>query len=322
MSTLKDLLVDKNQILIVNPKLAEEIGLNEALFLQQLDYWINIKKNAASAGEDVSGYADNHFWVFKTLRPVSAQNAQHMRENNRTVIGSWQDEFPWWSLSTIRRIIDNLVGRGLVLKGNFNRLKMDKTLWLTIDYAKLESMSIFQNEQTHNSVYVQNEYIDVLNLNTAIPETTKPENNDDDDSNNIKPQRVRRVRDADVNKLISTVSEKLLSHGVDTNEVGLKDRLNDFYRKALKTCDLNRISELSFAAIDRTIASTVEKSFVGYFLKILAQLLQRADIQTFEQATTYLTGSDRVISTIISPTELVSIPTDVDILNTDWSQFR
>lgn len=70
---------------------------------------------------------------------MSALKAQRMKENNRTVIGSWLDEFPWWSLSTIRRIIASLVDKGLVLKGNFNRMKMDKTLWLTIDYTKLES---------------------------------------------------------------------------------------------------------------------------------------------------------------------------------------
>lgn len=65
MSTLKHLLIDKDQILIVNPKLATEVGINEAVFLQQLDYWINIKKRAASAGEYVAGYAEVLFGYLK-----------------------------------------------------------------------------------------------------------------------------------------------------------------------------------------------------------------------------------------------------------------
>lgn len=51
MTTLRDLLINKDSVLILNLDLVDKIGLNEAIFLQQLHYWIEIKQRSAQAGE-------------------------------------------------------------------------------------------------------------------------------------------------------------------------------------------------------------------------------------------------------------------------------
>ena len=65
--------------LIILPSLALEIGLNEAIFLQQLHYWV--LKSSINF--------DNKNWVYRTTK-------------------EWEKEFPFWSVSTIKRVISSL----------------------------------------------------------------------------------------------------------------------------------------------------------------------------------------------------------------------
>ncbi|MDY7965424.1 DnaD domain-containing protein [Bacillus thuringiensis] len=98
--------------LIVLPGLAKAIGLNEAIFLQQVHYWLNKSKN----------FYDGYHWVYNTY-------------------DEWLKQFPFWSSATLRRIINKLEKKGLLIKGNYNKLKIDQTKWYRIDYDLLERMS-------------------------------------------------------------------------------------------------------------------------------------------------------------------------------------
>lgn len=120
--------------LVILPSLAIEYGLNEAIVLQQLHYWI----------KDSSKVIDGKKWVYNTY-------------------DQWHKQFPFWSKSTIRRTIANLEKSGVVISDNFNKMKADKTKWYTIDYEKLQGVSspCVQNEQSECSNWthgtVQNE---------------------------------------------------------------------------------------------------------------------------------------------------------------------
>jgi hypothetical protein len=74
------LLIDEPPLQVL-PKLAQVIGLNEAIVLQQIHYWQNPRFN--------KNISNGHHWVYKTY-------------------DQWQDEFPFWSIRTIQRIIYNL----------------------------------------------------------------------------------------------------------------------------------------------------------------------------------------------------------------------
>ena len=107
-------LLDEKPLLIL-PTLATKIGLNESIILQQIHYWILISKNIHN----------EKTWVFNTYE-------------------EWNEQFPFFSQSTIRRTIDKLVKTGILEKGNFNRIVIDRTNWYTINYEILS----FQIEQT------------------------------------------------------------------------------------------------------------------------------------------------------------------------------
>ena len=99
---------------VINTELACLIGLNEAIVLQQLHYWL--EKNKATA----TNYQDGHYWTYGTV--------QEYRDR----------DFKFWSFNTVKRTLTRLVELGFLIKGNFNKMKMDHTNWYTIDYQALD----------------------------------------------------------------------------------------------------------------------------------------------------------------------------------------
>ena len=117
---MSKLLIDDYPIQVL-PKLAKEIGLNEAIVLQQMHYWLNTSKHTH----------DGKRWIYNSYK-------------------SWEEQFPFWSNVTIRRTISSLEKQGLLHTGNFNKAGFDKTKWYSINYSTLEGVSkrVAQNEQT------------------------------------------------------------------------------------------------------------------------------------------------------------------------------
>ena len=116
-------LFDEHPI-VIDRDLAAEFGLNESIVLQQLNYWLNGKS---------AKFIDGRYWIYNSYK-------------------QWQkDNFPFWSLATVRRAIESCEKQGLVITANYNRAGFDKTKWYSIDYQKVNkgmSKRCAQNEQT------------------------------------------------------------------------------------------------------------------------------------------------------------------------------
>lgn len=96
--------------LIVLPTLAKVIGLNEAIVLQQIQYWMT----APVGGVHIGG----HKWVYNTVK-------------------QWADQFPFFSEATVKRTLLSLRERGLVIAECLGDNPMDKKLYYRIDYHAL-----------------------------------------------------------------------------------------------------------------------------------------------------------------------------------------
>jgi len=107
-----NLLINEPPLLIL-PSLAKQVGLNEAIILQQLHFRSLISKNRK----------DGNVWVYKTYE-------------------EWQEEFPFWSERTIKRTMRKLEEEGYVISTSaHNKMKTDRTKWYRIDYAKCQMVS-------------------------------------------------------------------------------------------------------------------------------------------------------------------------------------
>ena len=125
--------------------LAEKIGLNEAIVLQQLHYWLENKKNK---GREYNG----HKWVFNTY-------------------ADWQaDNFPFWSINTIQRIFTSLEEQRLVISEQIDKHKHDMTKFYRVAYDQLEYVGMMEHTNLVSSITPNR---DDVNKNTeTTPETT------------------------------------------------------------------------------------------------------------------------------------------------------
>jgi hypothetical protein len=132
----------------VLPSLAERIGLNKAVFIQQVHYWLQ------KPGAHVR---DGRKWIYNTYE-------------------QWAEQFPFWSEQTLRkRIVTPLEEAGiLVTTSAYNANKSDKTKWYTIDYGVL-SQTLNPLDKT-TSPTGQNDHIRTGQnnhmVNQRLPETT------------------------------------------------------------------------------------------------------------------------------------------------------
>lgn len=97
----------------VLPTLAKNIGLNDAIFLQQIHFWLVNPK--------VGKEHDGRKWV-------------------RNTVQEWQkDNFPFWHVNTIAKIANRLKDKGLIDSTSaLNQMKADRTLWYTINYKVVD----------------------------------------------------------------------------------------------------------------------------------------------------------------------------------------
>jgi hypothetical protein len=134
--------------LLVFPSLATRIGLNEAILVQQLHYWMVNPK----IGKVIEG----KHWIFNTIE-------------------QWQENFPFWSRNTIRRVLDKLEQKKIIKSGNHNKLTLDHTKWYTLDYGALAE---YQRPKKKGKLVnfgkssAQVRQKDLPKFGNAIPETT------------------------------------------------------------------------------------------------------------------------------------------------------
>lgn len=102
-----------------NVNLAVTLGINQAILLNNLYYWI--EKNRANNKH----YYDGRYWTYNSAK-------------------AFCDMFPYMSERAIRYALEGLVEKRIIIKGNYNKLNCDRTLWYAItDYG----YTILQNCQ-------------------------------------------------------------------------------------------------------------------------------------------------------------------------------
>jgi hypothetical protein len=87
--------------------IAEKYGVNTAIFLNHLAFWIN--KNQANNKH----FHDGRYWTYNTVQAYSVL-------------------FPYWTPKQMRTVLDKVKESGLVLTGNYNATPYDRTQWYSL----------------------------------------------------------------------------------------------------------------------------------------------------------------------------------------------
>ena len=146
----------------LNPALAQEIGLNESIVFLQLEFWIAI------GGKDK--VKDGRKWTYQSVSDL-------------------HKFFPFWGRATINRIVQSLIKQNLIIIGNYNEYKYDRTRWFTINMEAASQLAsvkcgtpLFQN----GTPPFQNGTGPAQN-GTTIPETTTKITTEDSKSGEAPP---------------------------------------------------------------------------------------------------------------------------------------
>lgn len=247
----RSLFIDKDKIVMANMELGVALNsLDEAIVLNQLNYWIERNKDANR------NFRDGHYWVYNSYEAWRKQ------------------DFPVWSATKIKRIFTSLEGKGIVLSANYNKLAIDKTKWYTIDYDKLkkfieeyskgqnetstdqdeiskdaDDQPIDQNDQTLDQserALPDTNYRDYSTENTnrdLHTDTTKAEtlskDNDEADTISLKkslPTSAKKKTKSELMELEADMCRRFVKIGsqYDITDTALKNIVNSFARYSSK----------------------------------------------------------------------------------------
>lgn len=90
-----------------NIALAKKYGLDEAVFLENLIFWVI--RNRANG----KNFFDGRTWTYNSVR-------------------AFKELFSFWSTQQLRRVLDSLLKQGVIVKGNYNQNPYDRTLWYAL----------------------------------------------------------------------------------------------------------------------------------------------------------------------------------------------
>lgn len=115
--------------------LAKEFGIEEAILIHNFYHWIIDNK------ANDRNYFDGRFWTYNSQR-------------------AYKDLFPYLNEGKIKRIINSLIEKGILMKGNYNTNQYDRTNWYAFTD---EGLSI-----------VQKCYIDWSKMTNGRVENSRP----------------------------------------------------------------------------------------------------------------------------------------------------
>lgn len=134
---------------IFDTDVAEKYGVNAAIILQNIAYWI--KQNEANR----TNFFDGNYWTFNSQR-------------------AYRELFPYLTAKQIRTAFEKLIDDGVLITGNYNQMGYDRTLW----YALTEKgKSLCQLGQTHLPSAANgtaNQGKPIPNINTNVTPNGKP----------------------------------------------------------------------------------------------------------------------------------------------------
>ena len=106
---------------VFDSNIAKEYGINCAVMINCMQFWIN--KNKANNNH----YYDGHYWMYNS-------------------IDAFTKLLPFFSAKQIRSILEKLISVGVLITENYNRTKYDRTLWYAF---KDEQKFLEQNEKNN-----------------------------------------------------------------------------------------------------------------------------------------------------------------------------
>ena len=250
----------------VQPSLAMAIGLNEAIFLQQLHYWLGASKYNR----------EGRVWVYNTY-------------------AEWILQLRYTSIATLKRTIKNLREHRLILVERFEQNKSNQVNYYTIDYDTLATieenisqaidsihkvkMSQSISSNCTNGV-AQNEPMDRVKMSQSLQENTQENTQESNKKKSTKPRKPKfTFEEACAVQLPSGVNRDLWIAYIEMRQASKKLPT----QKAIEMI-LDDLNKWGHEKANQSIQNSIKSNWVGLFEPKQA-------VQTY--ATTYQSAASK-----------------------------
>lgn len=232
---------------VFESKVAEIVGVDGAIMLQNISYWI--AKNRANNKH----YYDDNYWTYNSLP-------------------AFEKLFPFWSQKQISRILKNLIDDGYLISGNYNKQTYDRTKWYAITE---KGTSIFPNGQMDipkESDGNAQKVAPIPNINTDNKPNNKYTSNDVEDIWNMYPNK--KGKDKAIDKIrkilhvygkdklievierycmeVQNVDKQFILHGSTFFNGRFKDYLDENYKSTTFTEVKSGTNKTQILEIDKS----------------------------------------------------------------------
>lgn len=170
--------------------LAARYGVEEAIFIHHFMHWIRINR---AAGRNIK---EGRCWTYQSRKEIALH-------------------FPYWNLERVRYLGDKLVEMGVIITGNFNKSKMDKTIWYAFVNEKQfgldeeSSKNLYERENPHSSAEIPNS---CGKIDTPIPDSKSSDSKSSDKGISNKPPISKCKPPKSAAPPISAEAESLCDH--------------------------------------------------------------------------------------------------------------
>lgn len=193
---MQTLLINEPPLQVL-PSLAKKLNsVDKAIILQQMHYWLMKSTNVK----------EGHRWIY----------------NSAT---KWHEQFPWLSEKTIQRYLKDLEKKKILITGNYNKAKFDRTKWYRIDYDALDNLgsALGLTVPTIGTDNPNGMGLGVPTNTNRLPETTTETNNNTSDNKSDHIQ---------YKQIIDYLNEKAGKHfrNVESNKKLIRARWHEGYR--------------------------------------------------------------------------------------------
>lgn len=245
--------VDMSKLLInesplqVQPSLAMAIGLNEAIFLQQLHYWLGASKYTR----------DGRVWVYNTY-------------------AEWILQLRYMSERTLGRTIKSLKDQRLVIVEKFEQSKSNQVNYYTIDY---DTLSIIEENisQVIDSIHAakmansiqpkwhggssQNGQMEADKMAESLQENTQENTQESNKKKSTKPRKPKfTFEEACAVQLPSGVNRDLWVAYIEMRQASKKLPT----QKAIEMI-LDDLNKWGYEKANQSIQNSIKSNWVGLF---------------------------------------------------------
>ena len=217
----------------ISVPIACRVGLTESIILQQISFYlINSTKEK-----------DGKKWICISYK-------------------RWHEEFPFWSISTIKRAVKNLVDCGLIIIAKRSQDKKNRVNYYTIDYDVLNNLFSTNIERVQNDTHAEGQ-----NGGQNDPQLRG--------QNDPHSQEILRERESEILREKESSKEK---ENIENSTIRYKEKENNTNSLRIKSLYNNTIKPFNTASIPmeahprKTLKFSKEaKSITTAFYKYLTE---------------------------------------------------